>query len=376
MYQYNATNRILNDLNIIFVISLKLKEEVFIGRANNSNIRLSDVSVSRNHAKLEYFNGDFYLEDIGSKFGTLLLIQNNILFLPYKDINIQTGRSLLMFKLKRTCLGLFKCYKNKLYNNKSYLESFLNNEKKVYTQILETFNKNIIDPIEKFSSISGSCTPSEKSSVTIEEKKLNDTKSIDNKELNEEEKSEEKNSENTNMKLNISNGQGNNEILIESYKEENQENNNNNEYTESIPIFNLNIDKLNKDILVKEENKKQNESHDLFINEINNDENKINTDKNNKNIFSKLNVMKLLNKKDNINQRSISAFNNKQKINLNLKLSQININNNFKNNDLALTQRDNKDKNIIAISKEYFTFTKEQMDQIMELLVVWKSALE
>ena len=352
MYQYNATNRILNDLNIIFVISLKLKEEVFIGRANNSNIRLSDVSVSRNHAKLEYFNGDFYLEDIGSKFGTLLLIQNNILFLPYKDINIQTGRSLLMFKLKRTCLGLFKCYKNKLYNNKSYLESFLNNEKKVYTQILETFNKNIIDPIEKFSSISGSCTPSEKSSVTIEEKKLNDTKSIDNKELNEEEKSEEKNSENTNMKLNISNGQGNNEILIESYKEENQENNNNNEYTESIPIFNLNIDKLNKDILIKEENKKQNESHDLFINEINNDENKINTDKNNKNIFSKLNVMKLLNKKDNINQRSISAFNNKQKINSNLKLSQININNNFKNNDLAMTQRDNKDKNIIAISEE------------------------
>ena len=353
MYQYNATNRILNDLNIIFVISLKLKEEVFIGRANNSNIRLSDVSVSRNHAKLEYFNGDFYLEDIGSKFGTLLLIQNNILFLPYKDINIQTGRSLLMFKLKRTCLGLFKCYKNKLYNNKSYLETFLNNEKKVYTQILETFNKNIIDPIEKFSSISGSCTPSEKSSVTIEEKKLNDTKSIDNKELNEEEKSEEKKSENINMKLNISNGQENKEILIESYKEENQENNNNNnEYTESIPIFNLNIDKLNKDILIKEENKKQNESHDLFINEINNDENKINTDKNNKNIFSKLNVMKLLNKKDNINQRSISAFNNKKKINSNLKLSQININNNFKNNDLALTQRDNKDKNIIAISKE------------------------
>ena len=90
----------------------------------------------------------------------------------------------------------------------------------------------------------------------------------------------------------------------------------------------------------------------MFINEINNDENKINTDKNNKNIFSKLNVMKLLNKKDNINQRSISAFNNKQKINSNLKLSQININNNFKNNDLAMTQRDNNDKNIIAISEE------------------------
>ena len=114
MYQYNSTNRALSDINIIFVISLKLKGKIYIGRANNSNIRLSDVSVSRNHAKLKYCNGEFYLEDIGSKFGTLVLIQNNILFLPYKDINIQTGRSLLMFKLRRTCIGLFKCFKNKL----------------------------------------------------------------------------------------------------------------------------------------------------------------------------------------------------------------------------------------------------------------------
>ena len=30
----------------------------------------------------------------------------------------------------------------------------------------------------------------------------------------------------------------------------------------------------------------------------------------------------------------------------------------------------------LTFSKEYFTFTKEQMEQIMELLVVWKSALE
>ena len=352
MYQYNTSNRNLSDLNVIFVISLKLNGQVYIGRANNSNIRVSDVSVSRNHAKLKYINGDFYLEDIGSKFGTLLLIQNNILFLPCKDINIQTGRSLLMFKLKRTCFGLFKCYKNKLYNNKSYLESFLNNEKKVYSQILESYNKNVIDPIEKFSSISGSCTPSEKSIVTIEENKINDTKSIDNKELNEEEKSEEKNSENINVKLNISNGLENREILIESNIKQNDKENNNNEYTESIPIFNLNIDKLNKNLLIKEESKKQNESHDILINEINNDENKINIDKKNENIFSKLNVMKLLNKKDNLNQRSISAFNNKQKINSNLKLSQLNINNNFKNNDLALTQRDNKDKNFIRISEE------------------------
>ena len=345
MYQYNSTNRALSDINIIFVISLKLKGKIYIGRANISNIRLSDVSVSRNHAKLKYCNGEFYLEDIGSKFGTLVLIQNNILFLPNRDINIQTGRSLLMFKLRRTCIGLFKCFKNKLYNNKSYLDSFLNYEKKVYTQILETFNQNIIDPIEKFSSISGSCTPSKKSSVTIEENKINETNSNGNKELNEGEKSQEKNSENENIninkKLNISNGQEKNEILIESNIKENNKGNNN-EYIETIPIFNLNMNKLNKNLLVKAEYKKQNESHEILLNEVNNDENKINIDKKNKNIFSKLNVMNFLNKND-LNKRSISVAPNNPKINNKLELSQINLNNN-KNNDLAMTQRefDNK----------------------------------
>ena len=343
MYQYNSSNRTLSDINIIFVISLKLKRQIYIGRANISNIRLSDVSVSRNHAKLKYCNGEFYLEDIGSIFGTLVLIQNNILFLPYKDINIQTGRSLLMFKLRRTCIGLFKCFKNKLYSNKSYLDSFLNYEKKVYTQILETFNQNIIDPIEKFSSISGSCTPSKKSSVTIEENKINETNSNGNKELNEEGKSQEKNSENENInkKLNISNGQEKNEILIESNIKENDKGNNN-EYKETIPIFNLNINKLNKNHLVKAEYKKQNESHEILLSEINNDENKINIDKKNKNIFSKLNVMNILNKND-LNKRSISVAPNNPKINNKLELSQINLNNN-KNSDLAMTQRefDNK----------------------------------
>ena len=42
--------------------------------------------------------------------------KNNILFLPYKDINIQSGKHFLMFKLRRTCLGYLKCFKNRLYD--------------------------------------------------------------------------------------------------------------------------------------------------------------------------------------------------------------------------------------------------------------------
>ena len=349
MYQYNSNSRNLSDLNVIFVIGLKLNGQVLIGRSNISNIRLSDVSVSRNHAKLKYLNGEFFLEDIGSKFGTLLLIQNDILFLPYKDIKIQTGRSLLIFKLKRTCLGLFKCYKNKLYNNNSYLDKFINGEKKVYKQILETFNKNVIDPIEKFSSISGSCTPSKKSSVTIEENKINETSSNNDKEKSEE-KNDENEDENINKKLNISNGQEKNEILIDSnIKEENKDNNI--EYKIPIPIFNLNIDKLNKDILIEkedeiEEQKKQNESHEMFINE-----NEINLDKKNKNIFSKLNVMNFLNKKE-LNKRSISVVNNKQKINIDNNLQLPQLDNKNINNDLAMTQREFVNKNKIILEEE------------------------
>ena len=97
MFQYNYQNKNSSELNIIFIISLKNNNFVNLGRANNSNIRLSDVSVSRNHAKITFSNGEFYLEDFGSKFGTLVLIQNDILFLPNKDVSIQTGKSHFLF---------------------------------------------------------------------------------------------------------------------------------------------------------------------------------------------------------------------------------------------------------------------------------------
>ena len=346
MYQYNFPNKTTSDINIIFMLSFKSNNIINIGRANNSNIKLTDVSVSRNHARIKYYNGDFYLEDIGSKFGTLVLIQNNILFLPNKDISIQTGKSLLKFKLRRTCLGLFKCYRNRLYENKKYLESFNNNEKKVYSQILETFNNNIVDPIEKFSSVSGSCTPSQRSNETNEENKMIETKS-DIKELNDEEKGESKKEENDNMNINISNGLKTNKNLIESnnIKEDDKENIYN--ILDNLPILNVNINNLNKNELIEEdkkideieEQKKQNESREMLFNEIKNDDNII--DKNKKINFSKLNVMNMLKRQNNTNKRSISVINNGKIKNDDLILSQIN----NKNNELAITQRGNKNIN-------------------------------
>ena len=340
MYQYNCQNKNVSDLNIIFVISLKSNNYVNIGRANNSNIRLSDVSVSRLHAKITYNDGDFYIDDRGSKFGTLLLIQNNVLFLPNKDISIQNGKNHFIFKLRRTCLGLLKCYNNSLYQNKLYLESFLNSEKKVYSQILESFNNNIIDPIEKYSTVSGSCTPSKRSNETIEENKINETIS-DVKELNDEEKSENKNELNENVNLNLSNGIKINKILIESNNIKEDNNYNNYEYNDSIPALNLNLNKLKKEIIIEsdkkieefDEQKKQNESREMLFNEgKNNDDNNFGK----KMRLSSENMLNILNKKY-INKKSSSVINKANTIGGSL------IINNFvnKNNDLANTERGN-----------------------------------
>ena len=171
MNQYNLPNRNISnisDLNMIFVMSFKQKDYLVIGRANNSDIRLNDVSVSRNHSMISYSNGNFYIDDIGSKFGTLLLIQNNIQFLPYKDISIQSGKCHMLFKLKRTCLGCFKCYQNKKYEKMSYEDYFKTKDKKIFTQIIDYFNNNIVDPLEKYSSVNGSISVSQYNDIDKE----------------------------------------------------------------------------------------------------------------------------------------------------------------------------------------------------------------
>ena len=45
---------------------------VKMGRGHESEIKIPDISVSRCHALLHYKDGNFYVEDNSSKFGTLV----------------------------------------------------------------------------------------------------------------------------------------------------------------------------------------------------------------------------------------------------------------------------------------------------------------
>jgi hypothetical protein len=50
-----------------------------LGRGHESDVRVSDISVSRTHAILKYeSDNQFYLEDNLSKFGTLVLAKSGI----------------------------------------------------------------------------------------------------------------------------------------------------------------------------------------------------------------------------------------------------------------------------------------------------------
>lgn len=47
-------------------------EGIKLGRGHECEIRITDISVSRNHALIKNVNGFFYVFDNKSKFGTLV----------------------------------------------------------------------------------------------------------------------------------------------------------------------------------------------------------------------------------------------------------------------------------------------------------------
>ena len=70
----------LQNLRIIHVIDRRRKNLIRVGRGNDADIRVTDISVSRYHAKLNKSDdGSYYIEDNQSKFGTLLMLRK-----PYK----------------------------------------------------------------------------------------------------------------------------------------------------------------------------------------------------------------------------------------------------------------------------------------------------
>jgi hypothetical protein len=80
----------------VWAIQMGEGESIVLGRAFDCDVRISDISVSRNHAIIENCKGNFVIKEKKSKFGTLVKIDS---FDIFQNVQVQAGRTLISFEL-------------------------------------------------------------------------------------------------------------------------------------------------------------------------------------------------------------------------------------------------------------------------------------
>jgi hypothetical protein len=128
-----------------YIVKFTKSKEVSIGRGFEAQLILNDISVSRLHCKINITEkGEILLNDLNSKFGTLVLIQNPELEILKKfPLSIQIGRTLITFNYKKN-FCLFGCCNvdekdtsNKTYENLNSIFVHSNKKNKIITEIDE-----------------------------------------------------------------------------------------------------------------------------------------------------------------------------------------------------------------------------------------------
>ena len=149
---FESLNQIKDNSNIktIHVITLNTNKFV-IGRGHDSDIRVNDISVSRAHALLSYDNKEktLMLQDLKSKFGTLVLIKHPLRMLA-KPLTLQIGRTLIECQIMEEVsdkIGnnnnnqLHNCVDNNNINMNQY-EMIRKDEKECYKDKTISDNEN------------------------------------------------------------------------------------------------------------------------------------------------------------------------------------------------------------------------------------------
>ncbi len=73
-------------------------------------MRISDISVSRLHAKLQLIKGKVYLQDKDSKFGTLVQMTDPVDMCKVKNLKVQSGRTTIKVSVKKSWNIFFPCF--------------------------------------------------------------------------------------------------------------------------------------------------------------------------------------------------------------------------------------------------------------------------
>lgn len=84
-----------------YILNSQKYKRYLIGRGQDCDLKISDISVSRNHCQIHYRDGRFYLQDSSSKFGTLVLSTGLTEIPPDSTVGMQVGRTLLVFQISK-----------------------------------------------------------------------------------------------------------------------------------------------------------------------------------------------------------------------------------------------------------------------------------
>jgi|JI61114C2RNA_FD_contig_61_1631477_length_1218_multi_2_in_0_out_0_1 pSer/pThr/pTyr-binding forkhead associated (FHA) protein len=81
------------------MIGASTGEKIKLGRGHQCEIRITDISVSREHAHIKYENDRFLILDNNSKFGTLIKLQKD-LQIRMEKVAVQVGRTVVTCAIK------------------------------------------------------------------------------------------------------------------------------------------------------------------------------------------------------------------------------------------------------------------------------------
>lgn len=81
------------------------------GRSSCCDLKIPDVSISREHALLFISNGCLYIDDTLSRYGTSIQLMGDLIIIPNYRVGLIIRRWLTIFHVVRTWLSYLLCYR-------------------------------------------------------------------------------------------------------------------------------------------------------------------------------------------------------------------------------------------------------------------------
>ena len=255
--RYDRNNN--NKSRYINIISFDNKKFINLGRSNKCDFSIPEISLSRFHSLIYKIKGELYIEDNKSKFGTLILVQNNNIEINnYMPLKLQIARTYI--KIKKDLPLFYSCCNSNIIDDQK-LDYQEQNQK--YLNVFSYFK--IKDNKDNLYESENSEEEKDNNIVIHNSNKNNDEQSENESSINDLDETDhgpqlknnlvEKSSSNSKKEENID--KEDKIVDINNSKEDIK----NNKNISNIEIINNNIDKIN----LNQNNKNENLNNEIHL---------------------------------------------------------------------------------------------------------------